>query len=527
MKSIGAKGRLTPVKKEPPAAIRGLRLALAGKDFERAEFHSREFWRGYMQMLARSRINRLHLAFEAEPKFDSLRMIADVALDFAVDLTVGMWPHQSGARAALEQLFAECGGIRAVYLSAANEASFAAMRQAGRLVFLEVPAEADLAEEATRQGILNRTLVRFRAAEHYAPPRSHPKPFVWALEAASKWPDPDFIRRLARALPSSGAHGFEVEQTGFEQGYQTAFFAAAWGRLGYDPSAPDSAWRSVLDAPFGAAAADVGAALEAAGHAERVFQRASSPDRFLAGPRENVSNRLNGIASAKQTTLETLWQLQECVLRMERALRVVPALEEQLRGPLQLTQFRMRRLWASELAELGEATRHDTALQAAQVHLRVALRLAEKVAPLEMEPIREDLGRIEKRIEENPPPQPPLRWPVAVSRPVIQHKPPSTVTAGKPLPLGLYLAHRPDLTTVRLHYKHSGAGSGFRTIVATPRQARFLIPGADLAAAGHLHYYFEVLHREGGWFDPDPNAGFPFYTVELRPRSAIDPVKTQ
>lgn len=511
---IRAKGRLLPVKKEPPAVIRGLRLAVGEKDFERSDFHTREFWRNHMQTLARSRINRLHLAFGAEPKFDSLRMIADVALDYAVDLTVGMWPHHSSTQTAMEQLLAECGGIRAVYLNAAKEPALAAMQQAGRLIFLEAPVEERLAEEATRQGILNRTLVRFTVSDLYAPPRSFHKPFVWALDAAG-WPDPDFIRRVARSVAHSGAHGFEVEHPGFEQAYQTAFFAAAWGRLSYDPAAPDWAWRSVLEAPFGAAFPEVAAAFEAAGRAEHVFQRASAPDRFLASPKETVSNRLNGVASAKQTTIETMWELQQCVLRMERGLRTAPAVEEQLRGPLRLTQFRMRRLWASELFELSEATRHDTALQAARVNLRVALRLAEQAAPLQMEPIRADLALIEKWIEENSP-QLPLRWPVPVSRPLIQHKPPAPVTAGKPLLLAVYLPQRPDLTTVRLHYKQSG-GSSFRTIESSARPARFLIPAQDVAVPGRLHYYFEILHREGGWFEPDPGAGFPYYAVDVRP----------
>lgn len=104
-------------------------------------------------------------------------------------------------------------------------------------------------------------------------------------------------------------------------------------------------------------------------------------------------------------------------------------------------------------------------------------------------------------------------------RPAMRHEPPAAWRAGEPLPLSLGLADAGGPWTVRLHHRPVDQLATFRTIeVPSGGQARFTVPGAEIAVEAGLMYYFEVLDgRGGGWFQPDPREATPYYVVTVTP----------
>jgi hypothetical protein len=181
---------------------------------------------------------------------------------------------------------------------------------------------------------------------------------VWALGSNRLllWGDPEYVRRAAPTFTLCGSSGFEIDaplaQKGFGNGPgEPGVFSAAkkdlewwqweferywlfymlWGRLTYAPNTPGEIWLAELKQRFGPAAPDV---LDAYRHASRIlpeivaahlgdpnmyiwpeinpgglidsYMRVRPSDwRFIASIPEAVHNRLEHIASAKQTPEET------------------------------------------------------------------------------------------------------------------------------------------------------------------------------------------------------------------------------
>jgi len=111
-------------------------------------------------------------------------------------------------------------------------------------------------------------------------------------------------------------------------------------------------------------------------------------------------------------------------------------------------------------------------------------------------------------------PLPLRREPKRVSRPTIQHLPPKTAVAGKPLPLTVSITPATSVKAVRLHYRPLNQLAEFKTIENKGAKGAFTIPAQDISGRWDLMYYFEVLSTEnGGWFHPDPAAATPYYVV--------------
>ena len=184
------------------------------------------------------------------------------------------------------------------------------------------------------------------------------------------WGDPEYVRRAAPTFRLSGAEGFEIDpplaQKGFgnRPGVWDVFtadhkdrvfwkweferywlFYMLWGRLSYDVKTPDSVWMNELTKRFGAAAPDV---MEAYRQSSRVLNeivavhladpnmyiwpeinpgglidayRETLPSdwRTVASIPESVRDRIDGVASAKQTSFDTAARLNDIAGRATAA----------------------------------------------------------------------------------------------------------------------------------------------------------------------------------------------------------------
>src|SRR6266566_404665 len=60
---IRSDGKVTPSKGSPQTPMRGIRYFLHNADLERDWYYSRQYWDGYLSMLAQNRFNRFNLVF--------------------------------------------------------------------------------------------------------------------------------------------------------------------------------------------------------------------------------------------------------------------------------------------------------------------------------------------------------------------------------------------------------------------------------------------------------------------------------
>jgi len=200
--------------------------------------------------------------------------------------------------------------------------------------------------------------------------------FYWELWGLGShrlllWGNPDFVKRAVPTFRLAGSGGFEIDaplaQKGFgnRPGVWDVFtaehkdrmfwkweferywlFYLLWGRLSYDPKTPESVWMNELSRRFGAAAADV---MEAYRQSSRVLneivavhladpnmylwpeinpgglidaykETLPSDWRYVASIPESVRDRLEGTASAKQTSFDTAARLNDMAERTESAV---------------------------------------------------------------------------------------------------------------------------------------------------------------------------------------------------------------
>lgn len=199
---IRTRGRLVPERGRPAIRIRGVRRFLHNQELESTWYHSRDYWRDYIRMLARNRFNRLNLVFahqtaylappypywvevdefpeirvpglsaeQRQQNLETLCYIAQTASDHAVDFTLGVWQHDSqkgrqtpavaGITAdnvgpysyqALKKVLAACPAIRSLQIRTNWESGipkdkqvefyreyvYKALAEAGRLVTLDL-----------------------------------------------------------------------------------------------------------------------------------------------------------------------------------------------------------------------------------------------------------------------------------------------------------------------------------------------------------------------------------------------------
>ena len=213
---IRTAGKFARAHGEPAMARRGVRVAMAAADLGR---FPDDWWRGYLQMLGLYRFNRFTLALDRAPveaDFRKLRSLSQSANDFGLDFILGV-PSSAGDLKALLDACPMIRGIQVAGDSVALDAVYRSLREAGRLVTLDL------------RGSL-RTLAELHNAEKA---RMHLR-----LPAAIEVPLADTVAEVRRRLATlDSSAGFEIEApTAADLELLRPLFGL-WGRLGYDPKA--------------------------------------------------------------------------------------------------------------------------------------------------------------------------------------------------------------------------------------------------------------------------------------------------
>jgi hypothetical protein len=459
---IQANGRFAKTHSERGAALRGVRIELD----DQLEHAPEEFWRSYFQMLAHNRFNRAHVVFpELVRPYRAACVISRAAAEAAVDFTLGVaGTIHSGEMGVLLAL---CPAVRSVAVeksSTSQDEVFDAVGHAGHLVTVD-----------------NDGVSASRSAEGAAARQITP------LHPPVAWP-PSFEVRVPRdaiADPTGrNSHMAPLENR--------ELFYWAWGRLGYDVNTKP---------PKGVAPAEYDALRSATLHIAAAAQADEGGSDHVASALEAVHNVQLGIASAKFTPLDIASRLESAA----SILMISASADMRMIGASAAERAREQRAaYAAALRASGgtiTAKAESRAREAAEPKDRANVFYAD--------------------VTSNAP---------VLTRPQILHKPFQGTAADKPMALTLRISPsksstkqtEPKLTVVRLHYRTLDPQSK-ETVLEEPAapEVHFTIPGSDLAGSWDLFYYFEVLSAEGaGWFEPDPLAGAPYFTVHiLAPRT--------
>ncbi len=296
-----------------------------------------------------------------------LGSIAQAAVEFGLDFTLGIRESEGRrieglgrddiaaySHAALGQVLAAAKSVRAVELhsDATGDVQtelweIRAIREAGRLVRLELsgaPPAGTLLEAAREAGVPVRVSREFWPGgfgRPYQPAEAgpsrgymnllakpHPFEILWEVRASDAgrpllWGDPDYVRRAVHAFTLGASNGFEIDvPLEPEQFHRFWFDLLLWGRLSYNPAAPEAIWRREFNSRFGAAGAS---ALEAYQAASTVLPEvgAGADTRTVASISEAVRNRIERVASAKETPVERSEYLAGLAARIRAALDAV------------------------------------------------------------------------------------------------------------------------------------------------------------------------------------------------------------
>jgi len=273
--------------------------------------------------------------------------------------------------------------------------------------------------------------------------------FYWELWGLGShrlllWGDPDYVKRAVPTFTLSGSKGFEIDpplaQKGFgnrpgkwgvfaEAQKDRAFwkwdferywlFYLLWGRLSYDPKTPAGVWTAELKRRFGAAGPDLLEAYKAASGVLNQIVAAHLADpnmylwpelnpgglidayidvkpsdwRYIAAIPEAVRNRIQGVASAKQTPEGTAERLRELAARTEQALerargKLAAAHQEwrssepDFRVLAELARYHAHKQVAAERLAYFDETGDAAALKAARRELTAGLEVWEKLVGL-------------------------------------------------------------------------------------------------------------------------------------------------
>jgi hypothetical protein len=402
---IRTTGRLKQVHGSAATPIRGVRLFARDCNWDDPR------WRAFFQTLARDRFNRFTLIYTEPPRdFQKLRAVSQAASDFAIDFTLALWEHEPDA--ALDRILASCPLIRTVQirntthdLDTYRGLVLKPLKAAGRRVALD--PEPEFAAAAKESGI--------------------------ALRAdLPSWPP-----------------GFDIDAPAdFEQHHEFYFVC---GRAAYDPKIPPGHGENPTEFR---AAAQLAMLLAMAD--------ARSND-WIASIAESVHNRLEHVASAKSTPLETASALSATAGMLAKS--AVP-------------DFRL-------LAKMGAET---AAKQRAAYEAELSASAPDPAAI------------------------PPA--PKTLPRPQIVHSAVKGASQDRPIDVLVQVAGK-DAISVRLHYRLVDSAETHTIEKPAAPSAGFTIPPADT----DLLYFFEILNREGtGWFEPDPVTGPPYYVIRIEPR---------
>ena len=460
---IRASGRFVKAHGDRASALRGVHIELDA-NLERAP---EDFWRSYFQMLARNRFNRAHIVFQHLTRpYHSPCVVSRAAADYGVDFTLGVAGEISAGEMGV--LLAVCPAVRSVAVeqrSLSHVAILDAVRHTGRLVTIDPDGDSAAPPSADPLVTLLRPPVQWPPSFEIRPPMSSAEPAHPSEQNASE-PAADPLHAAEHAP-----------------------FYWVWGRLGYDPNTKP---------PKGANVAEYEAARLAALHIAAAGLADEGGSDHVASAPDAVRNLKRGVASAKFTPLDI-------AVRLESATSIL--------ATSATPDFQTMAVMASERARqqraaYARALREAESPAAAATEESVALTSrADHASPDHAHTGR--TGVFYASATTNAPAPP---------RPQMLHKPNQATSSDQPLMVTLHLATPKQVTLVRLHYRTLDPQSK-EVVLEEPPSAdvHFTIPGSDLTGTWDLFYYFEVLNSEGsGWFEPDPLASAPYFTVHIQ-----------
>ncbi|HTS78537.1 MAG TPA: hypothetical protein VMG40_20170 [Bryobacteraceae bacterium] len=474
---IRATGHLKQTQSAPVIHIRGARMFVRAADLESFD------WLDYFNILARDRFNHFTLVFLDAPYASAAKLasISQLAAEFGIDFTLGIWEHQPSApgqamREDLSAMLTACPLIRTVQwrtdsagLDSYRDFILTPLHEIGRRVALE-------------------PLGSLAAPEF--------------LEAAQK---------TGVALyrePVVSPPGFHVDLPRKFQNHALLYWM--WGTLAYDPQAraihggsaaelAASAYVIRLLAQALVADPDAYTSPEANAASAFVPVHASNVSDWIATVPEAVEDRLHHAASAKSTPLE----IADALLAAAGPLDSSPMPDIQLLA--RLARYQAHSLRARNALELFGETGDSASLEEA----RRNFKSAQSYMDLSAAQIGLDrIGALAKEpgtMEEIPPPVRPA------PRPSITHSPVRSAPAGQPVNVSIAISPLKEIRAVRLHYRAASA-PGVSNVIEKPAAASltFTIPPADT----NTIYFFEILTRDGGWFEPDPFSKTPYYVIK-------------
>lgn len=466
---IRTTGRMKQVHLEAATPVRGIRRFASAADMEEPD----SYWRTFFQTLARDRFNRFTLIFAIPPSnFEKLRSISQIASDYAVDFTLGLWEHSPGE--GLTRLLVACPLIRSIEMRTASadlerdrSEIFRPLRDSGRRVALD-PHGALAAPEILKAA--ERAGVALRFGIPNSPPSFNldlPREFEPHSELYWLWGRAAYDRKL------KPAHGENAAE----------FDAAA--RITTLLAAAETADPEMFTIP------------------EAI--RAAPPDPaqdndWIASIPEAVADRLEHHASAKQTPPEICEALLASAAMLEKT--ALPDFQLLAR----LARFHAHREQAAYEVALFDRTRDNAALDRAEREIAAARAIFD-VAD----------SRVADRREAGA--AAPANLPAAAKRlprPTIVDVPVKAAIVDQAITVTLQLGAIKDVRTVRLHYRPADSAA-LAAVIEKPAAASmtFSIPGAS----SDLIYYFEILNRENsGWFEPDPSQMKPYHLIRIEPK---------
>jgi hypothetical protein len=298
--------------------------------------------------------------------------------------------------------------------------------------------------------------------------------------ARSRFADPQFARLTARCV-SLGAMGIEVgaPHSVMEPENRMTYFV--WGRLSYDPSAPDTVWRGhPLD--------------DAMASAARTYPRTET-----------------------ESELQAVQRLHWNASQIERALhgQQDSPLVDRLRLAANRARYDGRLLWGEFLLASHRNTAHESFLRAAIREFQAAKILAVKLQ-LPVEQLDQTIAEATEKLPQPVTEVPEIPWSAPAARPSATHRPSPQSEVRKPLVVPLSLPPRSGTTKVRLRYRMLASEGEFDAMETAAPSPRFTIPATALDAAGTLLYYFELHHPGGMWLYPDPAIDPPVFQTRIK-----------
>jgi len=275
---VRRKGQLAAAKGTPALQVRGVRMLVRAGQGTEDWIRSPQFWQAQFEAMARTRLNRVNLFFAGQEGLpgdvETLALISKTAAEYAVELALGFrvkdlaQPGAGGELSrgpstlmALKELLASCPSVRSVqfWLEPEDEAwqapfcrdwLFRAIRESGRRVSLELRVSKPSSESVTvakEAGLPLRLGMRYGESGRGAATSLAGAEELWQFEAdggfgGQQLRNPVLVRRVMQECVKAKCAGMEFDAPEGGAPPDAALYRM-WGRLAYDPSTPETAWR--------------------------------------------------------------------------------------------------------------------------------------------------------------------------------------------------------------------------------------------------------------------------------------------